>query len=42
MWSTLRDALGLGDEGATIEVRGTSGTVERVGERQTLVRPLDR
>ncbi|MGI8900305.1 MAG: hypothetical protein ACR2HA_05140, partial [Nocardioides sp.] len=30
--------LGLGDEGATVEVRGATGTVERVGERQTLVR----
>jgi hypothetical protein len=38
LWSTLHDALGLGDEGATVEVRGASGTVERVGERQALVR----
>jgi uncharacterized protein YndB with AHSA1/START domain len=38
LWSTLRDALGLGDEGATVEVRGATGTVERVGERQALVR----
>ena len=38
LWSTLRDALGLGDEGATVEVRDTTGTVERVGERQALVR----
>ena len=38
VWSTLHDALGLGDEGATVEVRGATGTVERVGERQTLVR----
>src|SRR4051812_40113393 len=37
-WSTLHDALGLGDEGATVEVRGATGTVDRVGERQTLVR----
>jgi hypothetical protein len=34
----MHDALGLGDEGATVEVRGATGTVERVGERQTLVR----
>ena len=34
----LRDALGLGDEGAAVDVRGATGTVERVGERQTLVR----
>jgi uncharacterized protein YndB with AHSA1/START domain len=38
VWSTLRDALGLGEEGATVEVRGTTGTVERVGTRQGLVR----
>src|SRR5919112_849822 len=38
LWSTLHDALGLGGEGATVEVRGATGTVERVGERQTLVR----
>jgi len=38
LWSTLRDALGLGDEGATVDLRGATGTVERVGERQTLVR----
>ena len=34
----MRDALGLGDERATVEVRGSTGTVERVGERQALVR----
>jgi len=38
LWSTLHDALGLGEQGATIEVRGTTGTIERVGERQALVR----
>jgi hypothetical protein len=38
LWSTLHDALGLGEEGATVQVRGATGTVERVGERQTLVR----
>jgi hypothetical protein len=38
LWSTLHDALGLADEGATVEVRGATGTVERVGERQALVR----
>ena len=31
LWSTLRDALGLGDEGETVEVRGATGTIERVG-----------
>ena len=38
LWATLQDELGLGDEGAQVEVRGATGTVERVGERQTLVR----
>ena len=38
LWSTMHDALGLGDEGATVEVRGATGTVERVGPLQTLVR----
>ena len=38
LWSTLRDALGLGDEGATVEVRDATGTVERVGERHAQVR----
>ena len=38
LWSTLHDALGLGDEGATVEVHGVTGAVERVGARQTLVR----
>jgi uncharacterized protein YndB with AHSA1/START domain len=38
LWSTLYDALGLGEEGSAVEVRGSTGTVERAGERQTLVR----
>ena len=38
LWSALNDALGLGDEGSTVELNGATGTVERVGERQTLVR----
>ena len=38
VWSALHDGLGLGGEGTTVEVRGATGTVERVGERQTLVR----
>lgn len=38
LWSMLRDALGLGGEGATVDVLGTTGTVERVGERQALIR----
>jgi hypothetical protein len=38
LWSTLHGALGLGDVGATVEVRGATGTVERVGEQQALVR----
>ncbi|MBO3085431.1 SRPBCC family protein [Cellulomonas fengjieae] len=38
LWTALHDALGLGAEGATIEVRGATGTVERIAERQALVR----
>lgn len=43
LWTVVRDALGLGDEGAAVvgtavEVRGAIGTVERVGEREALVR----
>jgi uncharacterized protein YndB with AHSA1/START domain len=38
LWSALSDALGLGDEGAAVDVRGVTGTVVRVGERQALVR----
>jgi uncharacterized protein YndB with AHSA1/START domain len=38
LWSTLRDALALGDEGEAVDVRGATGTVERVMERQALVR----
>ena len=38
VWSALHDRLGLGDEGTPVEVRGATGTVERVGERQALVR----
>jgi uncharacterized protein YndB with AHSA1/START domain len=38
LWSTMHDALGLGEEGAPVEVRGAAGTIERVGERQALIR----
>ncbi|MFS0702949.1 SRPBCC domain-containing protein [Cellulomonas sp. 179-A 9B4 NHS] len=38
LWSTLRDALGLHAEGATVEARGVAGTVVRLGERHALVR----
>jgi uncharacterized protein YndB with AHSA1/START domain len=38
LWSTVRDALGLGEVGTAVEMRGATGTVERVGERETLVR----
>ncbi len=38
LWTALHDALGLGPEGSTVEVRGTTGTVERLGERHALVR----
>ena len=38
VWATVRDALGIGVEGSTAQVRGATGTVERVGERQALLR----
>lgn len=38
LWSALEDALALGAEGTTVDVRGATGTVERRGERQALVR----
>lgn len=38
VWTALRGALGVGDEGTAVEVRGVTGTVERVGDRQALVR----
>jgi len=38
LWSTLRDALGLGVAGATVELRDATGTVEVVRDRQALVR----
>ncbi|AEI13476.1 SRPBCC family protein [Cellulomonas gilvus] len=39
LWSALRAALPLGDEGTPAALRGgMTGTVERVGERQALVR----
>jgi hypothetical protein len=34
----MRDGLHLGAEGSPVEVRGSTGTVERVGERHALVR----
>lgn len=38
VWSTLQEELGLGAEGTVVELRGSTGMVERVGERQALVR----
>ncbi|GEK22667.1 SRPBCC family protein [Cellulomonas xylanilytica] len=38
VWSALHDAVGLGEEGSPVEVRGAAGTVERLGDRQALVR----
>lgn len=37
LWATLHDALGLGEESAAVQLRGATGTVERVGERQALL-----
>jgi uncharacterized protein YndB with AHSA1/START domain len=38
LWKTMRDALGLGEEGSTVHVRDATGTVECIRERHTLVR----
>jgi uncharacterized protein YndB with AHSA1/START domain len=38
LWSALRDRLGLHDEGAAVDLEGATGTVERIGERDALVR----
>ncbi len=38
LWLALRDALALGEEGAPVELRGTTGVVERLGEHGALVR----
>ena len=38
LWQALHDSLGLVAEGAAVEVRGATGTVERLGEHQSLVR----
>lgn len=38
LWETVRDRLGAGGEGATVEAAGSTGTVERVGVRRALVR----
>lgn len=36
VWDALRDAVGLGDPGSPVEVRGHTGTVEAVAERQAV------
>ena len=38
LWKSLHHALGLGAEGASVELRGATGIVERVRERHALVR----
>jgi uncharacterized protein YndB with AHSA1/START domain len=38
LWRTLREAFGLSAEGASVDVRGHAGTVERLGERRALIR----
>jgi uncharacterized protein YndB with AHSA1/START domain len=38
LWAALRGGLRLGEEGTAVDLRGATGTVERVGERQALVR----
>ena len=41
LWSSLREALALGEEGAAVDVLGATGTVARAGERRAIVRLLD-
>jgi len=38
LWSAVRGTLGLGQEGATADVRGATGTIERIGNRRALIR----
>lgn len=38
LWSALRDRLGLGAVGSTVQVHHATGTVERAAERQSLIR----
>lgn len=41
LWSTVHERLGLANEGETVDVRGSAGVVERIGDRQSLVRLTD-
>ena len=38
LWSAMQQQLGLGAVGTAVDVRGLTGTVERIGDQQTLVR----
>ncbi|WP_199424359.1 SRPBCC family protein [Actinotalea solisilvae] len=38
LWSALRGALGVGDVGTGVDVNGARGVVEKIGQRQALVR----
>ena len=38
LWASVHERLGLADVGQSVDVRGASGVVERIGEQQTLVR----
>jgi hypothetical protein len=38
LWSTVHERLGLTELGETVDVRGSAGVVERIGDRQSLVR----
>lgn len=38
LWGLVRDQLGLTEEGGTFELRGTTGTVEGLGDRYALIR----
>lgn len=38
LWSTLHRELGLGEQGSAVDLRGSSGTIEQLGDRRVLVR----
>ncbi|WP_182112922.1 MULTISPECIES: SRPBCC domain-containing protein [unclassified Actinotalea] len=38
LWGAVLDGLRLGGEGEVVELRGTTGTVERLGDQQALLR----
>ena len=41
LWKAIREEIGLGEEGAAVELNGATGSVVRVGDRHALVRLHD-